>query len=60
MCIRDRPAINLPCGEDAKGLPIGMQLIGDKFDESLLFNMAHVFETAYPQYTKRLHMGVEL
>ncbi len=54
------PAINLPCGVDAKGLPIGMQLIGDKFDESMLFNMAHVFETAYPQYTKRLHMGVEL
>lgn len=54
------PAINLPCGADARGLPIGMQLIGDKFCESLLFNMAHVFETACPQYSKRLHMGVEL
>ena len=27
------PGITVPCGVDSKGLPIGMQLIGDCFKE---------------------------
>ena len=38
------PAINVPCGIDSKGMPIGMQLIGNKFSEQLLFNAAFAFE----------------
>ncbi len=39
------PALNVPCGFDAAGLPIGMQLIGRPFDEATLFRMGHAFQT---------------
>lgn len=38
------PAISVPCGKDAKGLPIGMQIIGKKFDEATILNMAYFYE----------------
>ena len=38
------PAISIPCGVDSKGLPIGMQLIGNKFKEETILNTAYVFE----------------
>lgn len=38
------PAISIPCGKDSKGLPIGMQLIGKKFDEAKLLQMAYFYE----------------
>lgn len=40
------PALNVPCGFDADGLPIGMQLIGRPFDEATLFRMGHAFQMA--------------
>ncbi len=38
------PAISIPCGVDKKGLPIGMQLIGDRFNEETILNAAYTFE----------------
>ena len=38
------PAISIPCGEDSKGLPIGMQIIGRKFDEPTVLQMANFYE----------------
>lgn len=40
------PAISVPCGKDAKGLPIGLQLIADCFQERKLLNTAHAYERA--------------
>ena len=40
------PAVNVPCGTDSKGLPIGMQMIGAKFSEEILLNAADWYETA--------------
>ena len=40
------PALNVPCGFDADGMPIGMQLIGRPFDEATLFRMGHAFQMA--------------
>lgn len=34
------PAISVPCGVDAKGLPIGIQVIADDFEESGLFRFS--------------------
>lgn len=39
------PAISIPCGKDDRGLPIGMQLIGNKFEEQGLLNAAYAYET---------------
>ncbi len=38
------PAISIPCGVDSKGLPIGMQLIGNKFDEVTILNAAYYYQ----------------
>ncbi len=38
------PAISVPCGKDSKNLPIGLQLIGEKFTEQKLLNTAYTYE----------------
>lgn len=38
------PAISVPCGVDKQGMPIGMQLIGNKFQEETILNAAYTFE----------------
>lgn len=38
------PGISLPCGVDRKGLPIGLQLIGDSFKEKTIIRAAYTFE----------------
>ncbi len=38
------PAISIPCGFDTKGLPIGMQLIGNVLEEEKILNAANIFE----------------
>ena len=38
------PGISVPCGVDKNGMPIGMQLIGNKFAESTILNAAYTFE----------------
>lgn len=38
------PGISLPCGRDKKGLPIGLQLIGDCFEEKKIIRAAYAFE----------------
>ena len=40
------PVISIPCGIDKQGMPIGMQLIGNKFEEDKLLNIAYAFEQA--------------
>ena len=38
------PAISLPCGVDKEGMPVGMQLIGNRFAEDKILNAAYAFE----------------
>ena len=38
------PAMSLPCGMDKKGLPIGLQLIGDCFQEKKILQAAYAYE----------------
>lgn len=38
------PGITVPCGMDSKGLPIGLQLIGDCFKENNIIRAAYTFE----------------
>lgn len=38
------PGISVPCGTDSNGLPIGMQLIGDCFEEKKLIRAAYAYE----------------
>ena len=38
------PGISIPCGIDSEGLPIGMQIIGNKFDEETIIKAAYAYE----------------
>ena len=38
------PGICVPCGLDAKGLPIGVQMIADCFKEKEMIRAAYTFE----------------
>ncbi|MDP3419517.1 MAG: Asp-tRNA(Asn)/Glu-tRNA(Gln) amidotransferase subunit GatA [Thiobacillus sp.] len=40
------PGMSLPCGFDAKGLPIGLQLVGNYFSEAKMLNVAHQYQRA--------------
>lgn len=38
------PGISLPCGQDKDGMPVGMQLLGQTFDENSIIRAAYAFE----------------
>lgn len=40
------PGMAVPCGKDDKGLPIGLQLIGDCFQEKQIIRAAYTYECA--------------
>jgi aspartyl-tRNA(Asn)/glutamyl-tRNA(Gln) amidotransferase subunit A len=40
------PGMSIPCGFDAAGLPIGLQIIGDYFAEAKMLNVAHQYQLA--------------
>lgn len=40
------PAISIPCGVNSEKMPIGMQLIGNKFEEEKILNAAYTLEQA--------------
>ena len=40
------PGISIPCGVDGSGMPVGMQLIGNKFCEETILNAAYTYEQA--------------
>ncbi len=55
------PAVSVPCGFDSKGLPIGMQLIGDRFEEAKLLNFAYQYENQTKKTSyKQVEIGVRL
>jgi len=47
------PGLSLPCGFDAAGLPIGLQLIGNHFSETRLLTAAHRFQQATDWHLRR-------
>jgi len=47
------PGLSLPCGFDASGMPIGLQLIGKPFAEDILLQAAHAYEQATPWHTNK-------
>jgi len=47
------PAISIPCGLTATGLPVGLQLIGRTFDEAALLRLALLFEHSHPTHFRQ-------
>jgi aspartyl-tRNA(Asn)/glutamyl-tRNA(Gln) amidotransferase subunit A len=40
------PGMSIPCGFDSGGLPVGLQIIGNYFDEARMLNVAHQYQLA--------------
>jgi aspartyl-tRNA(Asn)/glutamyl-tRNA(Gln) amidotransferase subunit A len=47
------PAISIPCGFSSEGLPIGLQLAGPDWDESLVLRAAHAYQEATDWHEQR-------
>lgn len=47
------PGLSIPCGRDSKGLPIGVQLIGDCFKEKNLIRAAYTYEKARGAFARK-------
>ena len=54
------PAVSVPCGFGKDGLPIGMQLIGNSFDEATILNAAWQYENAAADSYRPADFGVKL
>lgn len=53
------PGVSVPCGYNEKGMPIGMQLIGNSFEEAKILNAAWQYENAANIYRSSA-FGVKL
>src|SRR5690606_34712159 len=40
------PGMSVPCGFTSKGLPVGMQLLGKRMDEAILFRLGAAYQQA--------------
>jgi aspartyl-tRNA(Asn)/glutamyl-tRNA(Gln) amidotransferase subunit A len=40
------PGMSIPCGFDDSGLPVGLQIVGNYFDEARMLNVAHQYQLA--------------
>ncbi len=51
------PAISVPCGFDRRGLPVGLQIQGNYFDEARILDVAHRYQQA-TDWHRRAPAGV--
>ena len=51
------PAVSAPCGFDGGGLPVGMQIVADKFREDAALSVSLAFETETAGAFIKLPMG---
>ena len=52
------PGMSLPCGFSSTSLPVGLQLMGNHFNEEAIFKVAYNFEQATDFHEKRPKLGV--
>jgi len=43
-----QPAASVPCGFTAQGLPVGLQIVGDRFQEATVLRASAALEKARP------------
>ncbi len=47
------PALSVPCGFTAAGLPVGLQIVGRAWDEAGVLRVAHAYERATEWHRRR-------
>jgi aspartyl-tRNA(Asn)/glutamyl-tRNA(Gln) amidotransferase subunit A len=53
FAMTNQPAISVPCGTTAEGLPVGLQIVGRRFAEAAVLRAAAAFEAARPWSARR-------
>jgi aspartyl-tRNA(Asn)/glutamyl-tRNA(Gln) amidotransferase subunit A len=46
------PGMSIPCGFGSNGMPVGLQIIGNYFDEARMLNVAHQYQLATDHHTR--------
>jgi aspartyl-tRNA(Asn)/glutamyl-tRNA(Gln) amidotransferase subunit A len=54
------PAMSIPCGYTADGLPIGLQIAGKPFDETTILRVGHAYERQTDWHHRQPSMGREV
>jgi aspartyl-tRNA(Asn)/glutamyl-tRNA(Gln) amidotransferase subunit A len=47
------PGLSLPCGFSGQGLPIGLQILGNHFEEEKILQAAYAYEQATDHHLRR-------
>ncbi len=53
------PSVSVPCGFNADGLPLGLQIIGDHLEEAIILRVASAFEAATGFHKMRPPIHIE-
>ena len=48
-----QPGLSVPCGFDQQGLPIGLQLVGARYNDALVMRAGHAYQQAAPLTDRR-------
>ncbi|WP_111642123.1 amidase [Marinimicrobium alkaliphilum] len=48
-----QPALSVPCGFDSEGLPIGLHLVGARYNDALVMRAGHAYQQAEPLTDRR-------
>ena len=51
--LTQQPALTVPCGFTAGGLPVGLQLVANRFDDALLLRVGHRYQQVTDWHTRR-------
>ena len=53
------PGLTLPCGYDKNGLPVGLQIMGQTFDEKKIIRAGYTFEQSFKDSAKKAPFSVQ-
>ena len=51
------PGMSIPCGFGNNGMPVGLQIIGNYFDEARMLNVAHQYQLATDWHSRSPSVG---
>ena len=52
-----QPAASVPCGFDSRGMPVGLQVVGRAYEDSLVLRAARAYEEGWPWAGRRPVVG---
>lgn len=57
--LTQQPALSVPCGFTSEGLPVGLQIVGARYDDALVLRAGHAYQLANPLHDSAPEWAVE-